>query len=318
VLAVRLHTFGDPSVLRAEPVPEPARPVRDEILVRVHASSVNGTDLGVRRGELRVATLGRMPFTLGFDLAGTVVQCGPTVTAFSPGDAVMALLGHGGGGQAERVVLRQGRAARAPASCSLSHAAAVPLAGLTALQALHGKAHLSARPAASRVLVLGASGGVGSYGVQLAKLAGAHVTAVASGRKLHYAAELGADELIDRTQHAPTRLGEQWDVILDAPGTLALVDARGALRPGGVLVSTRPLRWDALRTLAPGPLRRATTRFAAVMTQARSQDLAHLAALVDTGRLRPTLHRSFPAHEAPAAHQDAESHATGKVVIELA
>ena len=296
MLAVRFHSFGDPCVLRTDVVPEPRAPVRDQILARVHASSVNGTDLGLRRGDLKVATLGRMPFTLGFDLAGTVLSCGPAVTAFSPGDRVMALLGHGGGGQAERVVLPQGRAARAPATCSLPQAAALPLAALTALQALHGKAHLPARPPGSRVLVVGASGGIGSYAVQLAKLANAHVTAVASRAKLPYAAGLGADELIDRAEYDSDRLGEQWDLILDTPGALALADVRGALRPGGVLVSTRPLSRDAFRTLAATPVRRDKRRFAAVMTQARSQDLAHLAALVDTGRLRPTMQAHVPGH----------------------
>ncbi len=317
MLAVRFHSFGGPGVLRIEQVHEPAKPVRDQILVQVHASSVNGTDLGLRRGDLKVATLGRMPFTPGFDVAGIVLHCGPAVTAFSPGDRVMALLGHGGGGLAERVVLRQSRAARAPAGCSLSQAAALPLTGLTALQALHGKAHLPARPPSSRVLVVGACGGIGSYAVQLAKLSGAHVTAVASGPKLPYAAELGADELIDRTKHDATQLGERWDVILDAPGALTLAHARGALATGGVLVSTRPISRDALQSLTPSPTRRATARFAAVMTQARSQDLSHLAALVDTGRLRPTMQSAFPATQASAAHQHAEGPATGKVVIQL-
>lgn len=258
-----------------------------------------------------------MPFTPGFDLAGTVLACGAAVTAFSPGDRVMALLGHGGGAQAERVVLRQTRAARVPAGCSLSEAAALPLAALTALQALHAKAHLPARPPGSRVLVVGACGGIGSYAVQLAKLAGAHVTAVASGPKLPYAAELGADDLIDRREHDATRLGEHWDVILDTPGRLTLAHARAALASGGVLVSTRPLSRDALQSLAPRLFRRAGVRFAAVMTQARSQGLTHLAALVDTGRLRPTLQRAFPAIRAVAAHQHAEGPATGKVVIHL-
>ncbi len=317
MLAVRFHAFGGPGVLRAEEVPEPAEPVRDQILVQVHASSVNGTDLGLRRGDLKVATLGRMPFTPGFDLAGTVLRCGPAVTAFSPGDRVMALLGHGGGGQAERVLLRQTRAARAPAGCSLTQAAALPLAALTALQALQGRAHLTARPPGSRVMVIGAGGGIGSYAVQFAKLAGAHVTAVASSPKLPYAAEMGADELIDRQEHDATELGEQWDVILDTPGALTLKRASGALTPGGVLVSTRPLSRDALQSLTPRPTSRVRPRFAAVMTQARSQDLAHIAALVDTGRLLPTMQRAFPATQAAAAHQHAEGPATGKVVIHL-
>ena len=98
--AVRMHRTGEADVLQLDEVPDPPAPVRDELLVRTSASSVNGTDLGLRRGGMRVATVGRMPFTLGFDLSGTVERCGPDVTAFAPGDAVVALLGHGGGAQA--------------------------------------------------------------------------------------------------------------------------------------------------------------------------------------------------------------------------
>lgn len=316
MLAARFRSFGEPSVLAVEEVAEPPEPTGDRVLVQVAASSVNGTDLGLRRGDLKVATLGRMPFVPGFDVAGEVLACGPAVTAFSPGDRVMALLGHGGGGQAERIVFRQGRAARVPAACSLAQAAALPLAGLTALQALHGKASLHARRG-RRVLVNGASGGIGSYGVQLAKLAGAHVTAVASGSKLGFAADLGADELVDYREQDVTALGRRWDVILDAPGLLAFATARRALAADGVLVSTRPLGLDALRGLAPPRLRRGPGRFAAVMTRARSQDLAHLAALVDLGHLRPPVDRAFPLAQVADAHRHAEGPATGKVVITL-
>lgn len=318
MLAVRFHRFGDPGVLRTEEVPDPPAPTSDEILVQVDASSVNGTDVGLRRGDLKVATLGRMPFTPGFDVSGTVVACGPAVTAFSTGDRVMALLGHGGGGLAERVLLRQARAARAPAGCSMAEAASLPLAGLTALQALHGHAHLPSLGRRPRVLVLGAGGGIGSHAVQLAKLAGAHVTGVASGERLSCAADLGADELVDRMRQDVTDLGERWTVILDTPGVLSMADARRALTPDGVLVSTRPISRDALRSLVMAPTRRSGVRFVAVKTRARSQDLALLAHLVDTGQLRPTLRRAFPAREAGAAHRHAEGPAPGKVVIEMA
>ena len=107
--AVRFARHGDPSVLRVDEVPEPREPTGDELLVRVDASSINGTDLGLRRGDAKLATWWRLPYVPGFDVAGEVLRCGPAVTAFSPGDRVMALLGHGGGGQAERVLLRQGR-----------------------------------------------------------------------------------------------------------------------------------------------------------------------------------------------------------------
>lgn len=311
--AVRFSALGGPSVLRLDDVPGPPEPVGDELLVQVAASSINGTDLGLRRGDVRIATWGRMPFVPGFDLCGEVVRCGPAVTAFAPGDRVVALLGHGGGGQADQVVLRQGRAARAPTSCSPEHAAALPLAGLTALQALHGRAALHHRLPRSRVLVLGASGGIGCYGVQLARLAGAHVTGVASGAKLPFVAALGADELVDRTTQDVLALGERWDIVLDAPGRLAFSAVRRVLNPGGIMVSTRPIGPDAVRTLAPR--RPGRQRFAAVMTRARSQDLARLVALVDDGRLQLPVDRVFPVAQAAAAHRYAEGSVRGKVVL---
>ena len=313
--AVRFHRHGDASVLQVDEVPDPRAPERDELLVRVDASSVNGTDLGLRRGDLRIATWGRLPCTPGFDLAGRVVACGPQVTAFAPGDRVVALLGHGGGGQAELVLLRQSRAALAPASCTPAQAAALPLAGLTALQALYGQARLRSRPAAARVLVIGASGGIGSYAVQLAKLAGAHVTGVASTGGLAHVAGLGADETVDRTTTDLRALGERWDVVLDTPGLSSLEQVRPLLVPDGVLVSTRPISLDVLRGRAT--LRRHGQRCTAVMTQARSQDLAQLAALVDRQDLRIPLDRTYPADRAADAHRHAHGPAPGKVVIAL-
>ncbi len=314
--AARFHRHGDPSVLRVDDIAPPRAPTGDELLVRVAASSINGTDLGLRRGRARIATFGRLPFTLGFDLAGEVVGCGPAVTAFEPGDRVMALLGHGGGGQAEQVLLRQSRAARTPRSLSPEASAAIPLAGLTALPALHGKAALHTRPSA-RVLVTGASGGIGSYGVQLAKLAGAHVTGVAGGPKLPFVTDLGADATVDRLRRDLTDIDATFDVVFDTTGRPALDAVRGILAEGGVFVSTRPISADALRALAPRALRSDDRRFAAVATRARSQDLARLAALVDTGRLRPALDRTFPLAEIGQAHRHAEEALRGKVVVTL-
>lgn len=310
--AVRFHSFGEPEVLRVEQVPALRPPTGDRMLVRVEASSVNGTDLGLRRGDLKVATLGRMPFVPGFDIAGEVVQCGPQVTAFAPGDRVVALIGHGGGGQADEVLIRQGRAALAPRSSTPAEAAALPLAGLTALQALFGRAGLGARPRA-RVLVNGATGGIGSFGVQLAKLAGAHVTAVASAARLDLATELGADEVLDRSTYDVTTLGERWDVVLDAAGTLTLPAMRGALARAGVLVTVRPLSPDTVRAFVPR--RAGTPRVTAVMTTPRSQDLARLCALVESGRLRPVVDRVYPVQEIAAAHRHAEGGVRGKVVV---
>lgn len=327
--AVRFAGYGGPEVLQVDQVPEPGEPVGDELLVRVHASSVNGTDLGLRRGQGKVATWRRLPFVPGFDLCGQVVRCGPAVTAFRPGDRVVALLGHRGGAQAELVRLRQGRAALAPSSCSTAAAAALPLAGLTALQALHGAAALHARPPGCRVLVVGAAGGIGSYAVQLADLAGAHVTGMASGAKLAFVRDLGADEVLERPgssrdTDSDTGPGGQlaalgrFDVVLDTPGRLGLRQVLPALSDDGVLVSTRPIGPDAVRALVPRRASRSRARFAAVMTRARSQDLAHLAALVDDGRLRPPVDRVLPLDQVVAAHRHAEGPVRGKVVLTLA
>lgn len=312
---IRFARFGDPSVLRVDDVAEPAPPRGTQILVRVAASSVNGTDLGLRRGDLKIAAVGRMPFVLGFDVAGEVLACGSAVTAFTPGDRVTALIGHGGGGQAERILIDQGRAALAPASVPVTAAAALPLAGLTALQALYGKAGLGARPRA-RVLVVGASGGIGSFGVQLAAMASAHITATASTQRLDFVSDLGADEVRDRRRHDVLTSGDCWDVVLDAPGRMSFAAARPLLAVGGVLVSTRPLGPDLLRTVVPARWR-GPRRFAAVMTAARSQDLAHLAALVDSGQLRIPVDRTFPMDQAAAAHRHAEGGVRGKVVIDM-
>ncbi len=313
MLAAQIHDFGAPEVIVVGERPPPSAPRRDELLVAVAASSVNGTDLGLRRGDLRVAMVGRMPFTLGFDLAGTVLRCGPDVTAFHPGDRVVALLDHGGGGQAEHVVLRQHRAARAPRQVSSTAAAALPLSGLTALQALYGRAHLHARPAGSRVLVIGATGGIGCFAVQLAKLSGAHVTAVGSTPKLAAMTALGADDVIARDDAGAINDHERWDVVLDAHGSTTLRGAQRLLRPQGVLVSSRPVSASSLvaRTgVARG-------RYTTVATRARSQDLTRLAALVDAGALRIPVDSVHPFRDAAGAHRRAEGTATGKVVLQV-
>ena len=317
MLALRFARTGGPSVLRVDDVPAPRPPVRDELLVAVRTSSVNGTDLGLRRGELRVATAGRLPFVPGFDLAGEVLACGPQVTAFSPGDRVMALLGHGGGGAAEQVLLRQSRAARVPDGLSDEQAAALPLAGLTALQALYGVAALRGRRRPARVLVLGAAGGIGAYAVQLARLAGAHVTGTARTVQQPFVRGLGVDALLDHHDQDVTTSGERWDVVLDTPGLHTLRQLRPALTDDGVVVSTRPLSLDAVRGLAPRPLRAAGPRSAAVMTRARSADLAHLGVLVESGRLVVPLDAVLPLDRAADAHRRAEGDGAGKVVIRV-
>lgn len=309
--AARFHSFGGPEVLRLDEVAWPW-PVGDEVLIRVHASSVNGTDLGLRRGDLPGFVV-RRPYTVGLDVAGEVVRLGPEVTALALGDRVYSLLGHGGGGAAEYVKVRQARVALAPASVSPAEAAAVPLAGLTALQALRAGAGLHGRPGA-RVLVNGAAGGIGSFAVQLARHFGASVTATARPGKHDFVRSLGAGEVLDPAELDFTPSAGRWDVIFDTPPALDFARVRRALAPGGVFVSTRPFptspasAWAALG--GPGP------RFAGVQTKERAQDLALLARLIDGGELRVPLDRTFGLESVADAHRYAEGpEVRGKVVV---
>lgn len=292
------------------------RATGSDVLVRVTASSINGTDTGLRHatGLLGLVMSRSRP---GFDVAGEIVGCGEKVTAFEVGDHVMGLLDHSGGGQADYVIVAQHRLARIPPTLSHTDAAAIPLAGLTALQALRGRGRLQAGGAA-KVLINGAAGGIGSFAVQLAKIFGAHVTAVTSGQRHDYLDSLGADRTLDRHDAAIFSGSHSFDLIFDTPGALRFTDVQGAMRPDGVLVSTRPITADTPRMLRP-PWRSARApRFAAVATSASSQDLAFLAQLVEEERLAVPVDRVVPLADAAEAYDHAESgEIRGKVVLTL-
>jgi NADPH:quinone reductase-like Zn-dependent oxidoreductase len=189
------------------------------------------------------------------------------------------------------------------------------LAGLTALQALHGCAHLHSRPQGARVLVIGAAGGIGCFAVQLAAAAGAHVTGVARSSALPAVADLGAHEVLAREDWDPSGAEGRWDVVIDTPGSVTAAVAETLLADQGVLVSTRPISRDALLArVRPGRLGRGRT-YTAVMTSARSHDLARLARLVDAERLRVVIDSVHDVEHAAEAHRRAEAHPFGKVVV---
>ena len=313
--AARFRSFGDPSVLQVEEVAWPT-PTGDELLIRVHGSSINGTDLHLRGGGLGLIMAGQLPFTPGFDVAGEVVGCGPQITAYRPGDRVYALLGHGGGGAADYVTVSQARVGLAPTSVDLVTAAAVPLSGLSALQALRGEGRLQPSQEKKRVLVYGASGGIGAFGVQLARIMGAHVTGVARAAKLEYLRELGVDEALSTDEMNWNASGQPWDIILDTPPALKFVDVKHALTASGVLVSTRglPTRLSDAAAMLPG----AQPRFAAVRTAERGLDLAFLSRLIDSGELKVPVDQVFALADIRAAHEYAEGpEVRGKVVVSL-
>lgn len=309
---MRLHRFGGPDVLQLDEL-EPPQPKGDELLVRVHATSLNHIDVGMRRGDLKAVTFWRLPLTLGFDLAGEVTACGPEVTAFRPGDRVYGAIGHRGGANAECALIKQTRVALLPPALSLTQMATVPIAGLTALQAL--KTHAQLR-AGQRVLVNGASGGVGAFGVLLAKLFGAHVTGVCRDTKRDFVLGLGADETLDYREQDFTQGQEKWDVVFDAAGNRSFNDVHQVLTAQGVMVSTQLSPRLALAVVAARL--RSGPRLSFVPARERSADLAFLARLVETGELRVPIDRTFGFGELPEAHRYLEAgEVCGKVAVRL-
>ena len=310
--AMRLHQFGNPDVLQLDEVALP-EPKGDELLVRVHATSLNYAELGLRRGEMKAFSFWRLPLTLGFDLAGEVEACGSKVTAYRPGDRVYGAVGHRGGANADYVCVKQSRLTLAPASLALGELAAVPVAGLTALQALRGKADLRA---GQRVLVNGASGGVGAFAVQLAKRFGGTVTGVCSGAKRGFVEDLGADEVIDYQKEDFSRRPERWDVIFDASGKRAFAELQQVLSDEGRAISTRLSPRGALNAVTKRL--GATPRHHFIPARERSYDLAFLARLIEREELRVPIDRTFGLEDLPEAHRHMEAgEVRGKVVVEV-
>jgi NADPH:quinone reductase-like Zn-dependent oxidoreductase len=307
--AVRFHEYGDPSVLRYEDVEQPV-PGPGEVRLRVAASAFNPVDDGLRGGYLQ----GPFPLTLphipGIDVAGTVDALGDGVDNVAVGEEVIGFLPMAAdGAAAEHAIAPAEILAPAPTSIPLPDAAALPMVGLTAWQALFDDAGLTA---GQRVLINGAGGAVGGYAVQLAKRAGAHVIATASPRSSERVRSAGADEVIDHTTDSVTdAVTEPVDVLLNlasiAPEELV---ALGALvGHGGVVVNTVPT------IPAPADQERGV-RAVGVFVRSDADQLAHLVALVDRGELRVDVAERVPLAELPAVHAKAAAGAlSGKVVV---
>lgn len=309
--AVGLRRYGPPEVLEALEVERP-EPGSDGVLIRVAAAGVNPADCLLRSGGLRLVVRQKMPFVPGADVAGVVEAVGPNVTRFGVGDPVYAMLpSTAGGGYAEYAVAAQGSVAAMPPGLSLGEAAGVPLAALTALQALRDEAALA--PGA-RVLVNGASGGVGTFAVQISRAMGARVTAAASGRNADLIRGLGADEVLDYTREDLTSGEAHYDVVLDVANVMSFRNVRRVLRPNGVFVSVNPF----IGRLSPGWLSRFRDgkRIRSVLVRPDSGDLEQIGAWIGAGEVRPVIDRSYPLADAVEAHRLSESRrARGKLVL---
>ena len=244
--AVGLRRYGPPEVLEVLEVERP-EPGPDGVLIRVAAAWVNPADCLLRSGGLRFVARQKMPFVPGADVAGVVEAVGPDVTRFGVGDPVYAMLpSTAGGGYA---VASEGSVAAIPPGLTFGEAASVPLAALTAVQALRNEAGLAV---GSRVLVNGASGGVGTFAVQVSRAMGARVTGAASGRNADLVRSLGADEVLDYTRESVTVGEAHYDAVFDAANVLASRKARRVLKPDGVFVTVNPF----IGRLSPGWLSR--------------------------------------------------------------
>jgi NADPH:quinone reductase-like Zn-dependent oxidoreductase len=309
--------YGPPETLRMAEVDKPA-PNADEVLVKVLAVSVNAADWHVMRGKplFSRATLGLLRpkhRILGVDVAGQVEAVGSGVTRFKAGDEVYAnLLGHGYGGFAEYVSVPVDAMSLKPANLSFEEAAAVPMAAVTALQGLR---HHGAIQPTQKVLINGASGGVGTFAVQIAKSYGPEVTGVTSTQNIDLVRSLGADHLIDYTTTDFVGSGRRYDLILDTVGNRSVPDLRRALAEGGKAAVTG---FTSVAKLL-GVSLRGGKDIATVQAHVTTKDLELLSELIEAGKVRPQIDRRYPFAEIPTAIAYLEQgRARAKVVVGVA
>lgn len=312
--AAVIDRYGGAERLRLARVPVP-RIGDDQVLIRVAAAGVNPVDWKIRNGMLRWLRPARFPLVLGFDVAGVVVHVGPKAAqrGWKTGDEVIAFLDSSlGGGYAQFAAAGASVVARRPRWSSADQAAAIPLAATTAWQSLHRIADIRT---GQRVLVNGASGGVGSFAVQIARAAGAVVTGVCSQRNAPMVAAFGAERVIDYERHDFTRDDVRYDVIFDAVASRGYAECRRVLATDGVYITTLP----SFPTLANAAFTVfSSRRCRLVMARPNGDDLGAIVRLVESGEVSPEVDRTFPLAEVAAAHRYSEtSRARGKIVLTI-
>ena len=317
--AIVFPQYGPPDALQLKELEKPS-PKDDEVLVKVHAAAANPLDWHRMRGAPFLARLSEGFFKpknplLGADIAGEVEAVGTNVRQFKPGDEVFGEIG--AGGFAEYACAPERLFASKPANLSFEEAAAVPVVAFTALQGLRDAGKIQA---GQTVLVNGASGGVGTFAVQIAKAYGAEVTGVCSTRNLDMVRSIGADHVIDYTQEDFTRNGQQYDLIYDAVGNRSVADYRRALRPGGRCVVagfTSLMRLFQVVVLGAWASRTGSKSIGLMGTARPIQkDLMAIKELLETGKVVPVIDRRYPLKDTAEAIRYLEAgHAQGKVII---
>ncbi|MFD1255931.1 NADP-dependent oxidoreductase [Mucilaginibacter terrae] len=315
--AIRINEFGGPEVMKLEEVERPV-PASDEILVKVYASGVNPVDWVIRNGaNEHLRPFLTLPMTLGWDAAGVVEETGSEVTTFSKGDAVYGVPNFpGNGSYAEYCVAKAAQFALKPESIGFNQAAGVPLAALTAWTGMFEYGKLQP---GQRILIQGASGGVGGFAVQFAKAKGAYVIGIASTDNLDYIRQLGADEVIDYKTQQFEDLIEDIDVVLEASpnrDNIERMKAVSILKDGGIFVSVNtdhPFNDEIIEAINS---KNAKAELSA--NQPRQEWLAEIAQLIDDGKVKVFVNKVFPLEQVAEAHRESETwHVRGKLVLEI-
>lgn len=305
--AVRIHAYGGPEVLSLDEVPFP-QPSDDEVVLKVHAASVNPVDYKIRSGAFGGGDKSKLPIPLGRDVSGTVEICGTGAHTLKKGDPIFALLGGDRGSNAEYVVVKATEGAAKPEHVDHVHAAAVPLAGLTAWQGLFDHGGLQA---GQRVLVHGGAGGVGHFAVQFAKAKGAFVATTVAGEDLDFVRQLGADQAIDYKAQRFEDVVDPVDVVFDLIAGETQDRSWSVLKRGGVLVST-------LSQPSEQKAREHGARGVHYMAKPNAAELAEIGHLIDEGKVKPFVQATFPLEQAARAEEQLEKqHSRGKIVLQI-
>jgi NADPH:quinone reductase-like Zn-dependent oxidoreductase len=301
----RIHDFGGPDVLKEDEVPLP-QPLDDELLVCVHAASVNPIDLKIRDGSRGDAK--KLPIAIGRDVCGVIESWGSSAEGVCKGDSVFAMLGWERGGYAQYVVLKATEWAPKPQKIDHIRAGAVPLAAITAFQGLfdHGKLEKG-----QRVLIHGGAGGVGHLAIQLAKAKGAWVATTVSAQDFEFVRGLGADQAIDYKNDKFEDLLNDIDLVFDLIAGEVQDRSFRVLRDGGAMIST-------LKEPDKARAREKNLRVAHYMAEPNGKQLAEISRLIDDGRVRPVVDSVFAFHDAAKAQAKlANEHVRGKIVLEV-
>jgi NADPH:quinone reductase-like Zn-dependent oxidoreductase len=308
VTKMRIHRFGGNEVLQADVV-EPSLPDAGQVLVAVHAASVNPVDFKIRSGKYPAVKDDRLPYTLGRDFSGVVEKCGAQATRFKPGDEVFGMVNIYGGGYSEKAVVEERAIALTPTGIDHVYAAAIPLAGQTAWQGLFRHGRLKA---GQTVLIHGGSGGVGHYAIQFAKAKGARVLTTVSTGNVQFARDLGADVVIDYKKQRFEDEASDLDMVFDLIDGETRERSWKLVRKGGILVTT-------LTDPSQDKARDHGIRATRYTVEADGSELAEIADLVASGKVKPHVQKTFPLLSAIDALASVEDgHSIGKIVLTTA